>query len=88
MQYKIDATREELLNSPDVLSETHWAIRKLKTAADLLNSYRPECEDFEEVKNIMMGASHIIRDAAEEIDYLIDVSNEEWRRDRDKWKNP
>jgi len=84
MQIKADFTREELLKHDDVLFEACHPIEKLKAVASLLLAY-PYGQTVME-KSTMEGVSNMIEDAAGEIEYLIDIANEQWRLDLEKRK--
>jgi len=84
MQIKADFTREELLKHDDVLFEACHPLEKLNAIASLLLAY--PCGPNVVEKSTLEGVSNMIEDAAGEIEYLIEIANEQWRRDREKLK--
>ena len=84
MQFKADITREKLMASNDLLRQTCHPIEKLKAIANLLYAY-PE-GPFDMDKSTITSVSDMITDAVKEIEYLIKISNEQRRQDREKWK--
>ncbi len=82
MQIKADFTKEELLNHYDIFAEVCHPIGKIKLLADML-----WCLDKEELvtgnvinQDNILTLSGSLKDACEEIEYLIDISNEQWRQ--------
>ena len=84
MQIKADVTREKLMESNDVLFEACHPIGKLKAIANLLYAY-PD-GDSEMHKDTITSVSDMITDAVKEIEYLIEISNEQRHQDQEKWK--
>lgn len=84
MQIKADFTREQLLEDGDPLFETCRPLEKLNAVASLLFGYAKSSLGMDE--STIEGIANIIEDAVEEVEYLIDISNEQQRRDREKLK--
>jgi hypothetical protein len=68
----------------DPLALTCHPLGKLNTIASMLYAYPKG--DFEMDEDTILGASEIIKDAAEEIDFLVDFSNDKWRKDWERIK--
>nr|WP_320193594.1 hypothetical protein [uncultured Desulfobacter sp.] len=83
MQIKADFTRDELLKSPiDPIEEAIYPLSKLKSVAALLESFKPD-DGFNNLHDdFLMGLSNIIEDSAKEIEYLIEVSSEQYHLKR------
>ena len=77
MQIKADFTRKELMEKRDVLFEACHPIEKLRAVARLLYAYPDGPWDID--KNVIQTTSDMIEDAVKEIEFLIEISNEQWR---------
>lgn len=77
MQIKADFTRKELMEKRDVLFEACHPIEKLKAVANLLYAYPDGPNEMD--KFTILSVSDMITDAVEEIEYLIEISHEQWR---------
>ncbi len=84
MQIKADITREKLMASNDVLFAACHPIGKLKAIANLLSAYPDGLCGMN--PDTITTVSDMITDAVEEIEYLIEISNEQRHQDQEKWK--
>lgn len=82
MQIKADFTREKLMESNDALFEACHPLGKLKAVASLLYAYPDGPWDMD--KSTIISVSDMIEDAVKEIEYLIDISNEQYNLKMEK----
>ena len=75
MQIKADFTREDLMGHNDVLFEACHPLERLKAIANLLHGYPQSPFGMDE--STITGVANMIEDAAREIEYLINISNEQ-----------
>ncbi len=86
MQILSDCTKEELMKDSDPLFLTHYPIGKIKMFADLIWGID---EGELETGNVFNGdnkhvMSGLLKDSCREIEFIVNTSNEIWRKDIDE----
>ena len=84
MHIKADFTKEELAGQYDILSQVCHPIGRIKTLSALLaglNSEDIEAGNVLNKANVEM-LGEMLTDACVEIEYLVDIANEQWRHER------